>query len=215
MANEIETFRSMLTQTVSLEEALAPYLGITLEQAAREADAATTSEGLKRDRLKDLVLLLALRDAPSDLAPLAAALIWKSAPIATSIAEIREAIYRICDWRMGLNEEDLSRIISAHQRFEASFKNHLDRTGQTQGPEIDSFLQILHHEASGDHVVLELGECLLIVEMTDSHYLVGVQEDTGPLIVIEMIPYIRGGRWSRDPQPDPNAPPPVEPAMRQ
>lgn len=208
MTDRLADLRTLLTRPVPVEQALEPYLGVSAYEADKDADSIETSAGLIRERLHALVMILALRNAPPGLATLATALLWRSAPVARNAAEIIEAIHRICDWRMAMSQSDVGRIVLAHQMYTQRFEEIISRTGDPEDPEIRKIVSRLDRESRGGHVVAELGDDLLIVEMTDSHFFVGLQDDGGTTIIIDMVPHVRGGGWERD-NPEPEGPRPL------
>lgn len=210
MADTLAAFRSMLARLVDIDEALTPYLGESPRQADAHADERITDEGLLTDRLKGLVTILALREAPPRLAMLAAALLWRSAPVATSVDELREAIVRICLWRSGMTDDDLARIADAHRTHMLRLADIMARTGRAEGPMVDELARRLEIEAAGDSVVAELGSSLLIIQMTADDLFVGLEDEDGDVIVIDRVPFDRGGRRDDGRDEAPHGPrPPV------
>lgn len=207
MADQFAVLRSLLDRVVPVDEAISPYLGLSAHEADKDADADETSEGLRRDRLRGLVTIIALNEAPPALAMLAAALVWRSAPVAARADEIRTAIGRIADWRAGLGAADVARIAAAHRRYELRFAEILKRTGRAEGPEIDELAYELSDDSPDDHVVAQLGDHLLIVEMTADDFFVGLQSQDGDIIVIDRVPH-GGGGWGRDGEDEPTDPGP-------
>lgn len=211
MGNDpIAGLRAMLSRPVTVEDALAPYLGIPVAEANKDADAEETSDGLLRDRLHDLILILALREAPSTLARLVARLVWRAAPVAESVEEVVEAIRVVATWLGSLDGDDVARIVTAHQAYETGFDDIVGRTGEPEGPEIDALLRDLQRDSAGDHAVSGLGDSILVVEMSSSHYFVGLQEADGTVFLIDMVPHSPGGGggWDGD-EPEPDAPRPM------
>lgn len=206
MADTLGTFRSMLSRPVTVDEALSAYMGRSAYEADRQAEDERTGDGMFMARLRDLVTILALREAPSDMAMLAASLLWRSAPVATSVDELIEAIARICTWRSGLDDRDVARIIHAHRVHAARFEEAMDRARTSSGPEIDGIMEELSQASHGDTVVAELGCNLLIVEMTDTDFFVGIQDECDVTVVIDRVPHAGGGGWGRDGEDGPVAP---------
>lgn len=201
MAETLATFRSMLARSVTVDEALSPYLGLTALQADRQAEALRTADGLLTGRLRALVTILALREAPAHLAMLVAALLWRSAPVATSVDELREAIVRISLWRSGLDDRDVARIVRAHREHSLASEALLRRTGSADGPEAEALLDELSRSSHGDDVVVELGSTLLVVEMTDTDYFVGLMDEDDVVYVIDRVPH-SGWGGDRDDEAD-------------
>lgn len=194
MADMLQPLRSLLARPVGIDEALMPYLGASPFEAAMQADEDRTSEGLLTGRLKGLVSILALREAPPRLAMLAAALLWRSAPVAADIEELREAIVRIALWRGGLDDAAVARIVLAHHVYDEAFEEVVARTGSASGPEVEMLQAELEMSAAGDSVVVELGDALLIVQMTATHMFVGIEDDAGGIHIIDSVPMGRRGR---------------------
>lgn len=193
MAETSEIFRSWLTRQITLDEALAVYMGATPYDADAQADRPTTVDGMLMERLRDLVSILAIRETPAPLAMLVASLIWRSAPVATGMDQLREAMRVICEWRAGLNDAEVSRIIHAHAVYTERFEEAMRSAVSADCPEIDRILSDLAEGSHGDTVVAELGSCLLIIEMTDTDYFVGLQDETDRIIVIDRVPHRGGG----------------------
>lgn len=202
MADTLETFRSMLVRPVSLDEAIMPYLGATPLEVDQCAEGRETSNGLLMRRLRDLVVILALREAPPHLAMLAAALLWRSAPVAASVDQLRDAIERIVLWRGGMDKADVARIVAAHRTHSRLYDELTKRLGRSDGAEIEALLEVLTEEARGDDVVVELGVTLMIVEMTDTDYFVGLMDENDVVYVVDRIPH----SWRDDPDDDDGRP---------
>lgn len=206
MADTLDTFRSMLARPVTVDEAISAYMGRSAYEADRQAEDERTGDGMLMARLRDLVTILALREAPPGMAMLAASLLWRSVPVATGVDELIEAITRICTWQSGMDDMDVARIIHAHRVYTARFEEAMNRADASSGPEIDAILEDLTQASRGDTVVVELGSNLIIVEMTDTDFFVGIQDDCEVIVVIDRIPHVRGGGWGRDDEDGPMTP---------
>jgi hypothetical protein len=209
MSHALDPFRSMLDRTVTVDEALTAYLGRHPHEADRQAEDERTGDGMLMARLRDLVTILAIREAPADLAMLVAALIWRSAPVAETVGELRDAIRRICDWRSGLNDGDVARITEAHRTYKTRFEEAMARADMDAGDEIQHILDDLSEASEGNTVVAELGPCLLIVEMTDTDFFVGVQDEDDVIIVMDRVPRVGDGGWDRGEEHTPTGPRPL------
>lgn len=196
----IAAFRPLLTRSYTIEEALDPYLGANPYETDKDADADETSEGLRRDRLKALVLLLSLRTVAPSCARMAAALLWRAVPVAKNPEQIAGAMRTLCEWRSNLDVLDIERIIHAHTRYETMLNEVVRRTGSVEGPEIEDLLDDLAQETMDDTVMIEMGEYLVIVHMDATDYFVGIQDDD-VTIIIDRIPHDRGRGWGPDAEP--------------
>jgi hypothetical protein len=194
MADTLQPLRSLLARPVGIDEALMPYLGASPFEAAMQADADRTSEGLLTGRLRDLVTILALREAPSSHAMLTAALLWRSAPVAFDVEELREAIVRISLWRGALDDAAVARIALAHHVYDHAIEDVIARTGTEVGPEVEVLRHELEMSAAGDSVVVELGDALLIVQMTATRMFVGIEDEAGGIHIVDSVPMDRRGR---------------------
>lgn len=201
--------RSMLDRPIPVDEALVPYLGIDIERANAEAGSRLTHDGLLRERLHGLVTILALREVPAALGPTVAALLWRSAPIAADVGELIVAMHRLSAWRSGLAPEDVDRIRSLHRVYEARFDALMEVIDDPCDPAFDELLRELEFQEVDDHVVLEMGGHLVVVEMSSTHYFIGVQSADGTTYVIDSVPHAGpGDGGGRDDAPEPDGPRP-------
>lgn len=200
MTDHVSSLLSMASRRPTVLEALSTYLGISPMEADETACDETTYDGSPRARLHDLVLLAAIQVDPAH-ARFACGLLWRVAPVADVSEEVVDAIRSLCEWRRSLSCDDVLRILDAHTRYETAFQEIRSRTGTVECPEIGVLLETLKREAHGDHVMLRMGEHLVIVEMNATHWVVGIQDGTD-LIVVDTVPYATGGGGRGDGEPE-------------
>jgi hypothetical protein len=194
-----------LADAPSVDVALGPWLGMTVEEADRYAADSSTQDGLDRERLQGLLTILSLGLPDPKYALLASTLMRTCAPTASDVYGILEAMRIICAWRSGIDDATMTRIIAAKRAYEDTWAA-LAMAGMNPGPEESlSLLASMDDVPEIDHAVVPLGGHDVIVEMTSESWIVGILKD-GRLHVMDVIAYGGGGGPDDDddgPTPDP------------
>ena len=194
-----------LADAPSVDIALGPWLGMTVEEADRYAADPSTQDGLDRERLQGLLTILSLGLPDPRHALLASTLMRTCAPTASDVSGIMEAMRIICAWRSGIDDATMTRIIAAKRAYENTWAA-LTMAGMSPGPEESlSLLSSMDDVPGIDHAVVPLGGHDVIVEMTSESWIVGILKD-GRLHVMDVIAYGGGGGPDDDddgPTPDP------------